>query len=400
MARVKIDFVGDKSHFDGVVKGVKNEVGSLKGMVAGALTVGAAMELVNKTAEYADSMDKASLRMKLTVEETQALSIIAKDAGSNLETVEAAFQKIAIAREKALKGDKDAIANFAKLGVTQEQLKTASKTDLAAKVAAGAGNGGEAQTTALAGLGLKGAAGDLTAIGSALQNLNEKTEELKAKGAIMDDETIANIAEAKDQLELLGTTVMATIAPYISDAIDGFKIMWNTISIFIKNFFAAIILGFQNGIETITNLIKHPFSAKETITKGIKNSMEIGKSVFTDTAKETGEYIDSLEKEKAERKKTREANRKDNLNGVGADSSNTKENKSKSNKLFTDSLTSSGNMLGNSFGNVSAVTTIDLQKQTIRATEKVALAVDKQTKVIENVEKNTKPTMDKTFAGV
>ncbi len=83
MSRVKIDIHADKSGFDAAIKGVHHTLGELKGLVAGAFTVEAVKSVIEKTVEYAETIDKASLRMKMTTEETQALSIVARDAGTS-----------------------------------------------------------------------------------------------------------------------------------------------------------------------------------------------------------------------------------------------------------------------------------------------------------------------------
>jgi hypothetical protein len=421
MSRVKVDITADKSGFESAVKGVEHSIEGLKEMVVGAFSVEAIAGIVEKTVEYADTIDKASLRMKMTTEETQALSIVAKEAGSSLETIEQAFRKIETARAKALGGDAKSVAAFKALGLDTATLSKSNNTlGIAGQLASAARNGSnDKDGVALGQLGLKKSAGDLTALGDSLQNFGEKVDELKSKGAIMEDKDIANIVRAKDELEIVGTTLMAQVAPWLSQLIEGLEEGWIIFQTVAQNTFTAIILMAQHTIDFIKGLSwKSIGDARQVAAGGIKGFFNsggnfIGAVTGAFTAAETGgknpvndyiknivgdvsdsfkgtsseidiklkEYADKIAAQLAARAKARE-NKPEAESKIIPVKGNM--------KLYSDELTKSGNLIGASFQGVgSVVTALDVAKQQKASLDKIAEISQTQTDLLTTIANNT-----------
>lgn len=419
-SRVRVILTADKSGFDTAIKGVRSNLQGLKGMVAGAFTVGAVTSIISKTMDYADTIDKASLRMKITTEETQALGIVAREAGSSLETVETAFKKIEMARSKALGGNAKALAAFKVLGIdTGELSKPSNKIGMAAKLAsAGAHGSTGTEGVALQSLGLKGASGDLIAIGDSLQNFGAKVAELKGRGAIMEDKDIANMIQAKDEMAVMGNMLMATIAPWISQALEGFQEGLVIVNAYLKNLFLLWINMFdivKKKIGDIIEFVKHPIKGtKDAIVAAAKGASkvvdnynkggikgvvsgavsdfansDIGKALETSGTgfiKDMDKGFMDINKQKtslmAQRAAARQSNKPEGDSAVIP----VKEKGSKGMKVYSDSLTQSGNMFGASFRNIGNVTSaLDVAKNQLSEAQK-------QTELLKTVATNTEDT--------
>ena len=269
MPRVNIELTSTTNKFEAGLKNVAKSLEGFKELAIGAFSDEAVVSFIEKTIESADAVDKASLRLKMTTEQTQTLSIVAKQAGSSLETIETAFKKIELARNKALGGDAKILEAFKKEGITAQQLQLPNNTvNLAASLASAARNGStDKEGVALMELGLKEASGDLTALGDNLQDFDSKVQQLKDEGAIMSDADIANLVRAKDELEILGTKAEAAIAPWLSQLIEGLEEGWIIIQTTAENVFTAIILLAENAVDYIKGL-------KDQLVNNGKNILE------------------------------------------------------------------------------------------------------------------------------
>lgn len=393
MSRVRVDLELNKNSFDRGLHSAKEGLNELKGFIAAAFTVDAIASAIEKTIEYADTIDKTSLRMKLTTEQVQTLGIVAEEAGSNLETIEAAFRKIELARAKALGGDNKLKEAFTKLGVDSSGLH-GSIIEIAAKVSSAGANGSNAvQGVALQDLGLKAAAGDLTAIGDALGRLNAKTAELKEQGAIISDEDIANIVEMKDEWELLEKQVMSGIAPILSWLFDSLEKYFVMFKAYWSNLFATIMTLATTTINYYENLWRHLLSGgkdgktfqgiRDAATKEVGTDLKAGIQGITD---DVNNGLEALQKNKEERDAKRKALRTDKPD---ADKLGDVTSKPKS---FTDSLTGGGNFLGASFGNAGAVaTSLDIQKRQAASTDTLVRLTTEMLPLFTRIAENTIP---------
>ena len=369
MPRVKIDLDLNKSNFDAGMKGVEKGISGLKNLVAGAFTVSAIVGFINKTAEAADEIDKASLRMKTAREETGGLKIVAREAGLALGDIEAGFKKIEMARAKALGGDIKALAAFSALGIGQNELSKSNNTmGLAGKIAGAARDGSnDKEGVAIQSLGLKKISTDLAAMGDSLQDFDSKIKELKANGQIMTDADIANIARAKDELEAFNERIQTTAATALGGSIGYFEGYFIILTSFWSRVFKAIT---GMAMDTIKYIIDLPSSIYGTLSgrkKGIGNrTLEFGNDINKDIVGNLYGLVDDVKKGFSSRTERIEADRlrREKLinrppgtddSSVSTDGMGAKNTEPFKKEIYSDNLTRVGNMLGASFSNMPQV---------------------------------------------
>jgi len=232
MSRVKVEFHGDKSNLDSVIHSIHGSMEGLKEMVAGAFTVEALKEFTSKTLELGTTLTNEALRLNMTVEQVQILKQAAKDSGVEFEKLESILDKVSIAKAKALGGDKDALKNFAALGVSKDQLNTSKSVDLLFNQIAESvkSKGGEAIAEPLGEILGRGF-GDVIPL--LKTNVEDVSEELKSFGGVMSTETAVKLKVLNDQFEMIGNMLVSLFAPAIVSTIDDIeggigKILHNT----------------------------------------------------------------------------------------------------------------------------------------------------------------------------
>lgn len=160
--------------------------------------------LVNLAGQYTETSD----RLDISTKALQEWSYAAKQSGSSIEAVTRYLEQLAVARDKALGGDANALAAFSKLGIDRGGLD-APLENIAARIAetVRGGNIGEL-IGALKELGGKGA-GELV---PAMREFVELSQEAK----IVSDEHLETLASMGDQFTAMGDTIGSTLMPLLS----------------------------------------------------------------------------------------------------------------------------------------------------------------------------------------
>ena len=160
MAELGLDGSGFASGLhkaQGLAEGAAHSIGAA---VIGLVGIGTVTMALQKTIETMGGLVNASQGLGIGVEQVQLLRRAAQDAGTDLERVGKAFEKIDVARQKALtpglegQGLRQA---FAGLGIGPEQLRSMTAGQLfMGPMAQTARNGNQENvSTLLHGLGLK-----------------------------------------------------------------------------------------------------------------------------------------------------------------------------------------------------------------------------------------------------
>jgi hypothetical protein len=112
------------------------QLSSIKGMLAGAFTVGAVTKLASDAIDLGGRMDDLSKRTGVSAESLQRLEYAAKQNGTSVEALAGGMQKLAVARQKALedKNGNEADA-FSKLGISIQEVAALSPEDLFFRIA-------------------------------------------------------------------------------------------------------------------------------------------------------------------------------------------------------------------------------------------------------------------------
>lgn len=222
----------DSSSFSAGINKAKSSVASLRSsigssvgsQVGGMLGVAAIVAYAKSTVDLGGKISDTSTRLGISAEELQRWTFAATQTGASAENITSFFEKLAIAKSKALAGDKAAIASFKALGVSMDDLKNKRIADLAIQVGQTV-QGGDVQalSPSLMAVGGKGAGALIPAFKSDFENV-------MASAPVMSNESVAKLDEAGDamdkmMLQLRGpmAEALTTLVPIIQSAVDGFN---------------------------------------------------------------------------------------------------------------------------------------------------------------------------------
>ncbi len=206
-----------------------NKLGSaathnFKNLVAGAFGVYSISEAIHRTVESADELVTASKRLDLTVEKLQVMRQAAKESAVEFGKLETALDKVNLARSKALGGDAAMIAAFARLGVSQDDLRNKTAGEIFTGPMAAAAKSTSAQDLTAAGSAIFG----IRNFGMLLPVLKTDFEDLQAKmeklGSIMSTETAVAVKLLADEFGMLSNILAAQVAPSLVWFAD--KLLW------------------------------------------------------------------------------------------------------------------------------------------------------------------------------
>ena len=104
-AAVTLDGTGFSRGIRGLEATASSAFSGLKGMIAGAFSVGAITGLAKKTVEYAGKISDLADRLGVTTDYLQEMQYVTKQNGASVDDLTATFEKLGAARLKALSGD-------------------------------------------------------------------------------------------------------------------------------------------------------------------------------------------------------------------------------------------------------------------------------------------------------
>jgi len=193
-------------------RGLSRMASSMKSFIAGAFGFYGVQAAIRKTVDTASELIDASKSLGVAPEQLQILQKAAEDAGSDLDALATAFEKIDVARAKALGGDKTALKAFAAIGVSPDDLKTKTAARIFQE---DMGRIAKTMSQETAGpilgqiLGAKGGKliatlkTDFDALGAQMRNL----------GAITDTETAVALHQLRDNFALLSKIMVSRFGP-------------------------------------------------------------------------------------------------------------------------------------------------------------------------------------------
>lgn len=235
---------GLKEAGNGVKKAGQTIKGGLKtaakvGTVATA-AVGAAaavagkkvINMANDTAAAGDAIDKNSQKLGLSRKAYQEWDYVLSQSGLDITSMTAGLKTMTKQVDKANKGSKDATANFQKLGISTNDLKTLSREELFEKSIKGLqGMKDNTERAALANT-LFGRSGVqlqplLNSSAKSVDELKKKANEL---GFVMSDKAVNAARDYTDSMDTLKRTfagvknrIMSELLPSFKSIMDGFS---------------------------------------------------------------------------------------------------------------------------------------------------------------------------------
>ena len=178
-------------------------LGSFKGMIAGAFTVGAVVNLGRSVFALADQISEAAAITGLTTDQFQALTAATRDNGVEDEKVIVALSRLRDLQGQLANGNKAAAATFERLGLDLEKVSrssTAQVLEMIGRKAFEAGGDNKTLSDIMDVLGAKSAPRMM----AALQELGEKgfggmIKSAREAGQVMDEAVIGQLKDAEDQ---------------------------------------------------------------------------------------------------------------------------------------------------------------------------------------------------------
>lgn len=209
-------------------------VGKALAAVAAAAfaAIGAMVGMVLKSAQMADELDETSQKTGISVERLQELGYIAKQTGTDLETITGANAKLIRSMDSAKEGTGAQAEAFKKLGISVKDSSgnLRNSQDVfqeALTKLGGMSNETERDAAAMALFG-KSAQELNPLIKTSAEELARLTDEAHKNGAVMSDKAVAGLAALNDTVDGLKSglkgiagEIAATFAPVIQTALDG-----------------------------------------------------------------------------------------------------------------------------------------------------------------------------------
>ena len=215
MAELGLDGSGFAAGFN-KAKGYAEGAGEgLKHLVIGAIGVGTVEEAIRRTVETAKDLVETSERLAIAPEQLQVLRQAAKQSNVEFENLAETFEKVDIARQKALipgkEGQRERRA-FSALGIGSDALRTQTAASLftGQMHQAALNRNPEELGVIFKELGVK-AFGRL--IPMLKTNFDELGAHMKKIGAIMDTETAVKLKALADEAGLLVQIIVSQLGP-------------------------------------------------------------------------------------------------------------------------------------------------------------------------------------------
>ena len=185
--------------------GFAKTLNSLKGLVAGAFSVGAITAITRKVTEYADNVDEMASRIGVSTKALQEWSFAAKQAGADTERLARFVEKLSM-----LAADPKNLSAFAALGISPDGMTPeALFGSLAGRMQ---GRGATEIQSALQslGFGFKDIGPMVNLLSS---DLNQAALDAQRFGAVMDETTVKKLANLNDQLSIISQVIAVQLGP-------------------------------------------------------------------------------------------------------------------------------------------------------------------------------------------
>ncbi len=250
------------------IRSVKHEVtelGShLKGALGGLVGVAAFEELARSTVEYGSKVNDLSLRLGISTDAVQQWDYALKQSGSSIEAAVPFFEKLAVARHKALAGNEEAVAAFTKLGVSMASLKSDRLEDIAATIGK-TFQAGDPQNllASLREIGGRGA-------GQLVAAFRDGLTDMFKDAPIISQSNIEELDKIHDKFAKLKAEFMTGFAP----AVTGLFNLLNETLALLQTTMTATVGSFSGMLEKLTgsdlvDAMRNPGKAARGLVKGV-----------------------------------------------------------------------------------------------------------------------------------
>jgi len=245
----------DGSGFErGLNKMGREAASSVKNLAVQAFGIYGIEQAISKTVESANDLVNTSKRLDVTVEQLQILRQAAKDGGTEMDALASAFEKLDIARSKALSGDKAAIAAFSKLGVSQAQLTTQTAATIFTGTLSNSVKNNNVENIAPALKEILGKGfGELIPV--LKQDFDELGDKMHKFGSIMDTETAVKLRLMGQEIDLVSQVLAMRLAPVIATLTDWFIQLTGKVKEVVALFGGLFSHGPKEGVAALSKSI-------------------------------------------------------------------------------------------------------------------------------------------------
>jgi hypothetical protein len=229
-ARLGLDGSAFKAGLDKAKAGVaslRSSIGSgIGSQVGGMLGVAAIVAYAKSTIDLGGKISNTSARLGISAEELQRWTFAATQTGASAEDITSFFEKLAVAKAKALAGDKAAIASFKALGVSMDDLKKKKVADIALQVGKTMQSGNvEDLLPSLGEVGGKSAGALIPAFKGDLEAVMASAPVMSNEAVAKMDEAGGKIDEAMLRLRVPMAELLAALTPLIEFFVDGVRMI-------------------------------------------------------------------------------------------------------------------------------------------------------------------------------
>ena len=201
----------------------------LKGMIAGAFSVGAVIGFTKSIMNTAAEIQHASESFNISTDSLQALKAQALESNVAFDEITASLNRITKTQAEALTGNVSLQKAFGVFNISMQDLARMSPDEIMQRIGAGLKEGGRSAGETAATFDILGRSsgrllGFLETLGS--QGLDVTIQKFKELGMVMDEMAIKQMDAAQDALERFGIQ-SRTVA---GEVLLGWRIIWDTLA--------------------------------------------------------------------------------------------------------------------------------------------------------------------------
>jgi len=206
----------------GFERGLNAMARSVKGFIAGAFGLYAVESMIRKTVDTAKDLETESKRLGIGIVQLQVLKAAAQENSRELETLAKAFERLDVAREKALSGSIEGmrlLGRFAQLGISEQDLHTETAAALFMGPLRGRANSMSPEVLGPILRDVLGKdAGEL--IGVLQTNFEELEKRLRAMGALMDPATANKLTAMGNAFDRITQIMVSQFGPALLKLVE------------------------------------------------------------------------------------------------------------------------------------------------------------------------------------
>lgn len=254
--------------------------GELGSKIAGAFSLAALEEGMRRTVEFGSKIQDLSTRTGISTDDLQIFDFAAQKAGTTLDSVSIAVEKLAISMAKAKAGNEDSRAALQRLGIQPEQLGVLEAAEAFKLVGDRIKNVSEITGDLQADMKETMGKGALEVLAVLRDDVRATGEELRSMGGVISPEQIAQLDEFDDNLKVVWVNVrsfFADIFTMVSAVVTGFinltaaTIEFGNAVLHLRNPFTA----FQDVFTAAYEKESREWAAKEERKKKGKRPLEL-----------------------------------------------------------------------------------------------------------------------------